>query len=41
VAESSKLSWTSVFTTSMGIVVSYVSVRRPTSLTAWRWGPLL
>jgi hypothetical protein len=30
-----------VFTASMGIVVSWVSVRRPTSPTAWRRGPLL
>jgi hypothetical protein len=41
VAESSKLSWTSVFTVSMGIVVSCVSIRRSTSPTAWRQGPLL
>jgi hypothetical protein len=30
-----------VFTASMGIVVSCVSVRRPTSPTVWRRGPLL
>jgi hypothetical protein len=30
-----------VFTAFMGIVVSCVSVRRPTSPTAWRRGPLL
>jgi hypothetical protein len=40
-AESSKLSWTSVFTAFMGIVVSCVSVRRPTLPTVWRRGPLL
>jgi hypothetical protein len=38
-AKSSKLSWTSVFAVSMGIVVSCVSVRRPTSPTAWRRVP--
>jgi hypothetical protein len=40
-AESSKLSWTSVFADFMGIVVSCLSVRRPTSPTAWRRVPLL
>jgi hypothetical protein len=40
-AKSSKLSWTSVFVVFMGIVVSCVSVRRPTSSTAWRRVPLL
>jgi hypothetical protein len=38
-AKSSKLSWTSVFAVSMGIVVSCVSVRRPTSPTVWRRVP--
>jgi hypothetical protein len=36
VAKSSKLSWTSVFAVSMGIVVSCFSVRRLTSPTTWR-----
>jgi hypothetical protein len=40
-AKSSKLSWTSVFATFMGIVVLCVSVRRPTSPTMWRRVPLL
>jgi hypothetical protein len=40
-AESSKLSWTSVFVAFMGIMVSCVSVRRPTSPTVWRRVPLL
>jgi hypothetical protein len=38
-AKSSKLSWTSVFAISMRIVVSCVSVRRPTSPTVWRRVP--
>jgi hypothetical protein len=40
-AKSSKLSWTSMFAVFMGIVVSCVSVRRPTSSTAWRRVPSL
>jgi hypothetical protein len=40
-AESSKLSWTLVFAAFMGIVVSCVSIRRPTSPAAWRRVPLL
>jgi hypothetical protein len=41
VAKSSKLSLTSVFAVSMGIVVSCVSVRRLTSPTTWRQVPCL